>query len=582
MVIASRYRRSIRKLVDRFGKDVHRQVKRLFERVAVDAAMDDSIASQSRILINALLRKWEPIFSDKSKRYTDRMVGETLKQSNTSVSASLKEISKYFTLDPDRIDEETREIIKASTEEAANLIKLIPQKYLGKIQGAVMRSITSGEGLKELLPVMSKYYGEMKRHSRNVALDQTRKAYNSITAGRLKALNVQQFEWIHSGGGQHPRKQHERWSGRVFRFDDLPVDEKFGPVLPGQAINCFPSSGKVSLADRCHKLFRRPFRGELTTLVTESGATLEATPNHPILTGRGWLPAQHVEVGDYLFHAGRQGRHGAEADEAQDVAVLGDFFDALATLVGCSGKIAGSALFEFHGDMSDGEVDVIDVDSLLPDEWQPEICERICELLLAWADENPTDVRLLGECPPYELIVHAFLPTNSIVRRFSALLALFGSHTSHARDAHFRAASYVASVLNEALPYGRPADAIFARQFNLAQASGIRLGDFRAGNLFAAWMRSLDSRYRETTLTQLRGQVVGVHAEFLGHFAQTAGLIEQRDRVVEKGIRKDFSGHVFNLETSSGWYSVNGIIAHNCKCTMRPVIRIGENDGESD
>lgn len=238
MVIASRYRRSIRKLVDRFGKDVHRQVKRLFERVAVDAAMDDSIASQSRILINALLRKWEPVFRDKSKRYTDRMVGETLKQSNTSVSASLKEISKYFTLDPDRIDEETREIIKASTEEAANLIKLIPQKYLGKIQGAVMRSITSGEGLKELLPVMNKYYGEMKRHSRNVALDQTRKAYNSITAGRLKALNVQEFEWIHSGGGQHPRKQHERWSGRVFRFDKLPVDERFGPVLPGQAINC--------------------------------------------------------------------------------------------------------------------------------------------------------------------------------------------------------------------------------------------------------------------------------------------------------------------------------------------------------
>jgi hypothetical protein len=33
-----------------------------------------------------------------------------------------------------------------------------------------------------------------------------------------------------------------------------------------------------------------------------------------------------------------------------------------------------------------------------------------------------------------------------------------------------------------------------------------------------------------------------------------------------------FSGHVYNLETSSGYYSANGIIAHNCRCAVVAVL----------
>jgi len=37
--------------------------------------------------------------------------------------------------------------------------------------------------------------------------------------------------------------------------------------------------------------------------------------------------------------------------------------------------------------------------------------------------------------------------------------------------------------------------------------------------------------------------------------------------------RRDFSGHVFNLETVGGWYSANNIIAHNCRCAMRYIMQ---------
>lgn len=61
------------------------------------------------------------------------------------------------------------------------------------------------------------------RHARNVAMDQTRKVYSNVNAARMQALGVKKFEWVHTGGSQHPRKDHQELSGKVFSLDDLPV-----------------------------------------------------------------------------------------------------------------------------------------------------------------------------------------------------------------------------------------------------------------------------------------------------------------------------------------------------------------------
>ena len=113
-------------------------------------------------------------------------------------------------------------------------------QYLGEVQGQVMRSITSGQGLKDLIPYLNTKYDQNIRHARNVAFDQTRKAYSNINAGRMQANGIKSYEWIHSGGGQHPRKLHQQMNGRVYRLDDPPViDERTQERgIPGRAINC--------------------------------------------------------------------------------------------------------------------------------------------------------------------------------------------------------------------------------------------------------------------------------------------------------------------------------------------------------
>lgn len=237
------YSKAITKLIDRMAADVKNELRKLFESFAQDHAMDASITSQARILMNALAEKWNPIFNKSAKRATDKMISQVERNSSATLGMSLKEFSEQVTISRVGLtNPDIQEIMKASTEEAANLIKTLPQEYLADVQGAVMRSITTGEGMKDLVPFLNQKYKQNLRKARNVAQDQTRKAYNNLNAGRMKKLGVRQFVWIHSGGGKEPRKLHKELNGKVCSYDDPPyIGDMYGKEvfgLPGQLPNC--------------------------------------------------------------------------------------------------------------------------------------------------------------------------------------------------------------------------------------------------------------------------------------------------------------------------------------------------------
>lgn len=246
MLAASIYRdygQAIVKMIDKMAKETKREIKKVFEDHATDSAMDGSPASQSRMVINALLEKWNPLFNAWAKKATDRMIGQVERNSAATLGMSLKEMSEHVTISRvGLMNPDIQEIIKASTEEAANLIKTIPQEYLADVQGAVMRSITTGNGLHDLIPYMNDKYKQNLRKARNVARDQTRKAYNSLNTERMKKLGIKQFIWVHSGGGKEPRKLHQELNGKVCDYDDPPyIGDMYGQKvygLPGQLPNC--------------------------------------------------------------------------------------------------------------------------------------------------------------------------------------------------------------------------------------------------------------------------------------------------------------------------------------------------------
>lgn len=238
----AKYEARLAKLVSRMTKEVEREIERLYKTPEGKAyfAQDASVASQARILMNSLTKKFNDMFGRAAGIMSIDMVGEVNKASGIAVAGSVKTMGEGLTVNSKIMSADLHETVKASIAQNAGLIKSIPQEYLAKVSGTVLRSVTSGQGLADILPVVKEYGGQTDRRAKNLALDQTRKAFNSINADRMRKVGVQKFKWIHSGGGLHPRRDHQEMDGMIFSLDNPPViDPRTGERgLPGQAVNC--------------------------------------------------------------------------------------------------------------------------------------------------------------------------------------------------------------------------------------------------------------------------------------------------------------------------------------------------------
>lgn len=240
--VAVRYVGALSGLTAQMTAQVKREILRLYKTDAAAShfGQDATIASQSRILMSSLGARFNDLFAKKSKPLAESMVEGASKAGGSALHASLQKLSGGMSLKTSLNSPALGEITKAAIAENVSLIKSIAAEYLQKVEGAVMRSITTGNGLQDLIPALEAYEGQTHRRAKNIALDQTRKVYNSVNKGRMEALGVKKFMWHHSGGGAHPREDHVDMDGKVYSFDNLPIiDQRSGERgIPGQAPNC--------------------------------------------------------------------------------------------------------------------------------------------------------------------------------------------------------------------------------------------------------------------------------------------------------------------------------------------------------
>lgn len=240
VAVETRYRDALWRLVDEMRRETVATVRKL-ETIGVDGvAMDVSLASQARILTNALRAKFQAAFNRRAQSLAEKFARETEAASRGTLHASLRELSGGISLPTSVLPPAVREAVKAGVAENVELIRSIPSEYFLKVQGAIMRNIQRGDGTAGILRAVEHIGLVTTRRAALIARDQTSKATTVLNAARMRALNVRKFEWLHSGGGKEPRKLHEDMSGQVFDLDDPPViDDKTGERgLPGQLINC--------------------------------------------------------------------------------------------------------------------------------------------------------------------------------------------------------------------------------------------------------------------------------------------------------------------------------------------------------
>lgn len=319
----------------------------------------------------------------------------------------------------------------------------------------------------------------------------------------------------------------------------------------------------------------RDYTGELVTIRTAAGHLLTGTPNHPVATRRGWVPLNLIQpgdevIGDRLVKVPPENPHGEDRQpRIEQVA------EALRRAGDVTSIRVPGAPEQFHGDGTNSEVDVVAANRLLRETRDAAVIQPPGEHPLVHRDtalallagpgallaglvglgvgDATRPVRVEGGEYPAACLCTHLIGAEPVLQVPAALHASLSDaacdewpgYAEATRDGHLGLASLVRG--HECLDVDRDA--------SLDVRSGGRLGP----------------RPDHPTLVKHSGESwLGEPREggdypvdgFPGDIAL--------HRVVEVS-RRYARCHVYNLQTRDGWYTANGIVVHNCRCTPLPV-----------
>lgn len=194
-------------------------------------------------------------------------------------------------------------------------------------------------------------------------------AYEQAIASGAVDESLLTKKWIATLDGR-TRDTHSLLNGKSVGFR-----EKFQSAFGGQIaypgdpeapaserINCFAPWSRIALTGIRGAVAHR-YSGELVQLAVGSKINLTVTPNHPVLTDKGWVPAGLVNEGDYLVECrigNETAAFGAEPHVA-DVYARADEVYRSAKALGVHQR-AGNHVVDFHGYVPDEDVDIVSVE----------------------------------------------------------------------------------------------------------------------------------------------------------------------------------------------------------------------------
>jgi hypothetical protein len=307
-------------------------------------------------------------------------------------------------------------------------------------------------------------------------------------------------------------------------------------------------------------MYRRWYEGDFIEIVTALGDKVSITPNHPVLTESGWVDAGALDVGQRVFRCAMFDALSYLDPDIQGIpSVASEAYDALTNLRH-SQRITGR-LIDFHGDGSAGEIDIVDTNGLLGDDIDAILYEPFHHLAFALSDllrsvSLSGDGMLAADFFRYRNAAHGLM--SAAGQRASTLL----TESGHPESCGVMSFALLNPLFGQPLYDDGPG--AFQRFRDSLDALA---GEEPCDHFIAAHINSWMGRFgdQEPTVPQSTPNGIASHDILTGEVARAHAPSSVSVEVIQVN-RYRSSGHVYNLDTESGWYSANGIIVHNCKC----------------
>lgn len=373
------------------------------------------------------------------------------------------------------------------------------------------------------------YEGWMRRAERIARTElQVARSHAVFTSARMLAdAGVRVRKMWNAAHDERTREWHAAADGQVRDVND-PFDVGGEPLMfPGDrehgsaenVIQCVVGSTRVAGPGQdVLAAYRRPVTGRFIKLTVGDGRVLTCTPNHPILTPAGYVPAERLGEGDYVMATASGG-----VPQVDNVPPrIDEAFDAVRSL-GFTSRVGGTAL-DFHGDGSEEE----EVEIVTPN---GELRDRF----------NAAFGAGFGE--------------DSFVGLDRAERALLDAGGGLAGGDGVVDVGSAGSLLPAATPDGGVS--------RTGEVASLGVGEFTHSD--GVSLAAVPDR--ESEFGEVAGYNISGDSEDARHLQHARSLGVEATELVS--VESYFGVHdVYNLETSGNYFLANGITVHNCRCAV--------------
>ena len=496
-----------------------------------------------------------------------------------------------------------------STVQSALIGRIQPDVYrrIGLEQVAAMQAI--GRGVQKTVP---KFVEQLRREGVTAFIDKAGRHWSLHTYGAMVSRTTSRQAEVLAVLTADPEQDLYRisvngttcgicapYEGRVYSKsgtnpDYPPLAAAFGKqdpngpdTLANTWLNIHPNClvpGGAILAEGVMAHSCREYDGPVITLVTSKGNRITVTPNHPILTPEGFVPAGMLQEGQEIIEATGEyrlllGKAPNDINIPTPVEEIGH--SIIQTCGGTTVRVKGSPV-QFHGDGSpDGEVNIVFPKCFRVGEGDVFRCKPVREKCFPSAHFRR--LFLLPKCALFQIFNRALHSANSVMSRFGLVssIKLVPVDGKELSDLGLRTPTSLCDFCKckpLVVEFKKTAELLFVR-LKKSRGNIVKLlssGSFGKGNPKFSF-NSCENFGRKPKFS----------TKFRTSNPLVVGRLEKLSRdgvlVVSKLSHistSEYHGLVYNLQTRYGFYVYNSIVTHNCLHSILPYTTVGRSEEE--
>lgn len=338
------------------------------------------------------------------------------------------------------------------------------------------------------------------------------------------------------------------------------------PELPAHP-NCVIGETSIFAPDYI-AAFVTSYSGPVFEITFSNGTRVTTTGNHMFLTDKGFTPAKSLNKGENVFCGSGKVVSGGvfPPDNNGQPTRIDKIVDAFSKSEGVSSVRVPTSPEYLHGDgeFCQGYIDVIAPDCLLRGDHETFFNEFLGENFFSKALDKTFSFDTKRYFPP--MFFGLWLASNCHMSGRSILDVFLSGSTGCHHPVGLSISPSGNACFNENRFNDDSLGIIPSCKFPFRSSINIRKNKFFSGDSFSNFSGG-QSHFLDTP-----NNSIGRNAEFLSYLRKTFISKIPFTQVVGINIRS-FSGHMYDLQTISSLYQVNGIVTSNCRGVYVPILK---------